>query len=154
LRDRDNGVEKTRYIQPIVSRDKAPARNPANSALFTPNREISVCLRLRGGAGRTRTACQPRSRYRTDLRSVANRLVRSPALESQHFGSYRRTIGTSIPFDGDIGNHTFVESDFLDLACPSGGFSSIKCRRIAEGPPRKDWQSAAKGAVLSEIPGA
>ena len=37
---------------------------------------------------------------------------------------------------------------------PSGGFSAIKCCLIAEEPPRKDWQSAAKGAVLSEIPGA
>jgi hypothetical protein len=35
--------------------------------------------------------------------------------------------------------------DFLDLAQ-----MSLNCRRT----PRKDWQSAAKGAVLSEIPGA
>jgi hypothetical protein len=28
--------------------------------------------------------------------------------------------------------------------------ASVNCRRT----PRKDWQSAAKGAVLSEIPGA
>jgi len=85
------------------------ARIPASSGLFALNREISVCVRLRGGAERTRTACQPRSRYRyrTDLRPG-----------------------------------------------PSGGFSAIKCRWIAEEPPRKDWQSAAKGAVLSEIPGA
>jgi hypothetical protein len=46
LRGRDDGVEKTRYIQPIVSRDKAPARNPANSALFARHREISVCIGL------------------------------------------------------------------------------------------------------------
>ena len=44
-----------------------------------------------------RTACQARSRYRTDLRPVANRLVCNRALESQHFGSCRRTIEASIP---------------------------------------------------------
>src|ERR1700745_1471704 len=32
-----------------------PARIPANSGLFAMNREISVCVRLRGGAERTRT---------------------------------------------------------------------------------------------------
>jgi hypothetical protein len=38
------------------------------------------------------------------------------ALESQHFGSCRRTIEASIPVDGDIGDHAFVEHDFLVLA--------------------------------------
>jgi hypothetical protein len=65
------------------------ARIPASSCLFALNREISVCVRLRGGAERTRTACQPRSRCRTGLRPVANRLVCNPALEFQHFGSCR-----------------------------------------------------------------
>jgi hypothetical protein len=125
---RDKDPETAPAIQWADCRDKMRARTAASSGLFALNREISVCVRLRGGAERTRTACQPRSRYRTDLRPVANRLVCNPALESQHFGSYRRTIGTSNPADGDIGNHTFVEPDFLDLAWPSGGFSGIKCR--------------------------
>ena len=51
-----------------LGRDDARTRKPANSALFAMNGEISVCARLRGGAERTRTACQPRSRYRTNLR--------------------------------------------------------------------------------------
>jgi hypothetical protein len=58
LRRRDSGVEKARHVQLIVSRDKAPARKPTNSALFARHREISVCMRLRGGAERTRTANQ------------------------------------------------------------------------------------------------
>ena len=32
-----------RHIQLIVSRDKVPSRNPANSGLFIGDREISVC---------------------------------------------------------------------------------------------------------------
>jgi len=95
-------------------------RNPSNRLDERLFPTVDVLERpaagLRGGPERTRTACQPRSRYRTDLRPVANRLVCNPALESQHFGSCRRTIGTSIPVGRDIGNHAFVERDFLDLA--------------------------------------
>ena len=41
------------------------ARIPASSGLFTPNREISVYVRLRGGAERTRTFSQAvMSQYR------------------------------------------------------------------------------------------
>ena len=36
-------------------------------------REISVRTRMRGGAERTRTACQARSRYRTGLSRVIHR---------------------------------------------------------------------------------
>jgi hypothetical protein len=54
----DGCVKKARHIQPIVNRDKIPARKPANSALFARYREISVCMGLRGGAGRTRTSNQ------------------------------------------------------------------------------------------------
>jgi hypothetical protein len=52
LRGRDSGVEKPRHVQPIVSRDEAPARKPTNSALVDLHREISVCMGLCGGAGR------------------------------------------------------------------------------------------------------
>jgi hypothetical protein len=61
LRGRDKGPERALEVQLTVCRDKMRARIPASSGLFTPNREISVCLRLRGGAERTRTACQARS---------------------------------------------------------------------------------------------
>jgi len=40
-------------------RDKVSARKPTNWAPFARHREISVCMGLRGGAGRTRTSNQP-----------------------------------------------------------------------------------------------
>jgi hypothetical protein len=86
LRGRDRCAETTPEVLPIACRDKMRARIPASSGLFATSREISVCVRLRGGPERTRTACQPRSRYRNDFWPVANRLVCTPALESQHFG--------------------------------------------------------------------
>jgi hypothetical protein len=58
LRGRDKGPERALEVQSAVCRDKMRARIPAGSGLFTPNREISVCLRLRGGAERTRTSNQ------------------------------------------------------------------------------------------------
>jgi hypothetical protein len=72
--------------------------------------------------------------------------VCNPALQSQHFGSRRRTIETPLPVDGDI--------DFLDLAWHLADFARSNVAELADNAPRKDWQSAAKGAVLSEIPGA
>jgi hypothetical protein len=58
LRGRDSGVEKASHVHPLVSRDKAPTRKPASSALLARHREISVCVGLRGGAERTQTANQ------------------------------------------------------------------------------------------------
>jgi hypothetical protein len=55
---RDNGAEKVRQIQPLVSRDKGAPRNPANLGLFVGDGEISVRSGLCGGAGRTRTSNQ------------------------------------------------------------------------------------------------
>jgi hypothetical protein len=65
---RDKDPETAPAIQWADCRDKMRARIAASSGLFALNREISVRARLCGGAERTRTACQPRSRYRTDLR--------------------------------------------------------------------------------------
>jgi hypothetical protein len=53
--------DTTPQIQSTACRDKMRARIPASSGLFATSREISVCTRLRGGAERTRTACQARS---------------------------------------------------------------------------------------------
>jgi hypothetical protein len=39
-------------IRLAVRRDQAPARKPANSAVFARTEEISVSLGLRGGPGR------------------------------------------------------------------------------------------------------
>jgi hypothetical protein len=47
LRSRDSGLEKARHVLLIVSRDKAPTRKPASSALFARPREN---LRLYGTA--------------------------------------------------------------------------------------------------------
>ena len=52
-------------------RDKNSLNNPANSGAIAENREISVRARVRGGAERTRTPCQARSRYRTGLSRVS-----------------------------------------------------------------------------------
>jgi hypothetical protein len=59
---RDKGAEMAVGIHLAARRDHAPARKPANSGLFAKSREISVRRRLRGGAGRTRTRRQARSR--------------------------------------------------------------------------------------------
>jgi hypothetical protein len=68
---RDKGAKMAVGIHLAARRDHAPARKPANSELFAKSREISVRRRLRGGAERTRTACQARSCYRTGLSRVS-----------------------------------------------------------------------------------
>ena len=83
----------------------------------------------------------------------SNRLLCNPALESQHFGSCCRTIEASIPVDGDIGDHAFVEPDFLDLAWHLADFVRSNVAELANNAPKKEWQSAAKGAVVLGIPG-
>jgi hypothetical protein len=55
---RDKGAETVPKIRSTASRDKMRARIPANSGLFAKNREISVCIGVRGGPGRTRTRNQ------------------------------------------------------------------------------------------------
>jgi hypothetical protein len=55
---RDKDPETGPAIQSADCRDKMRARIAASSGLFALNREISVCVRLRGGAGRTRTSNQ------------------------------------------------------------------------------------------------
>src|SRR4029077_10736980 len=55
---RDKDPETAPAIQWADCRDKMRARPAAMSGLFALNREISVCVRLRGGVGRTRTSNQ------------------------------------------------------------------------------------------------
>jgi hypothetical protein len=57
LRGRDSGVETARHIQLIVSRDKAPARKPTNSALFARHRER---LLSRDGRSMAQRPCELR----------------------------------------------------------------------------------------------
>ena len=66
---RKHGHEGSRTL----GRDKISLANPANSGLIAENGEISVRARMRGGAERTGTACQARSRYRTGLSRVIHR---------------------------------------------------------------------------------
>jgi hypothetical protein len=65
LRGRDSGVEKARHIQPIVSRDKTPARKPTDSALFarTPG---NLCFRGTAWWGWEDSNLQP-SGYRQEM---------------------------------------------------------------------------------------
>ncbi len=69
----DKEAETALEIQGRRRRDKISLGNPANSGLIAGFREISVRTRMRGGAERTRTACQARSRYRTGLSRVIHR---------------------------------------------------------------------------------
>jgi hypothetical protein len=88
------GCRETRFYE-------AETSEAGRSGLSARNREISVCVRLRG---------------EKDSNCV-------PTTQSLRPG-------------------------------PSGGFSAIQMSLNCRRTPRKDWQSAAKGAVLSEIPGA
>ena len=84
---RDKGAEMAVGIHLAARRDHAPAGKPANSGLFAKSRVISVRRRLRGGAERTRTACQARSRYRN----------RSPSLPPIAGAGISRGYGGSVP---------------------------------------------------------
>ena len=70
IEGRDKEAETASKVQGRRCRDKISLSNPANSGLVAENREISVRARMRGGAERTRTGCQARSRYRTGLSRV------------------------------------------------------------------------------------
>jgi hypothetical protein len=77
------GRKWPRVFHRCLARDQAPTRKPANSGFFAQTREISVRLRLRGGAGRTRTACQARS-------SIEPVSVAAPIIAGGHIARARR----------------------------------------------------------------
>ena len=58
LRGRDKATETASVIQSITCRDKMRPRIPPVRGYSRASREISVCVGLRGGAGRTRTSNQ------------------------------------------------------------------------------------------------
>jgi hypothetical protein len=68
------GGDKTARAATIAdsaeTRDERRLRMPANPGLFTPSQEIFTWRGVIGGAERTRTACQARSRHRTGLSRV------------------------------------------------------------------------------------
>jgi hypothetical protein len=92
-------AETTLEIQRRRRRDKITLGNSANSRLIARFREISVRTRVRGGAERTRTACQARSRYRTSFMCRGKRQTQlaawsktsSPATGSETSGSDRQS---------------------------------------------------------------
>src|ERR1700730_4878414 len=78
---RDKRPEKAPELEAWRSGDKTYSQNPADSGLIAGFGEISVRTRMRGGAERTRTACQARSRYRTGLSRAAAAILRSNAAD-------------------------------------------------------------------------
>ena len=70
-------------------------------------------MRVRGGDERTLTACQARSRYRTGL-WLCSFSIWAP--DPNISAASTAKLGTSIPISRDVGNHSFVERDFLNLA--------------------------------------
>jgi hypothetical protein len=84
---RDKGLESAQRVQGRQGRDEVYANNPATSALVVESREISLHIGIRGGAERTRSACQARSRYRTGLSRViprGNSAINVADLEQQY----------------------------------------------------------------------
>jgi hypothetical protein len=68
-----NGPKRRRSSRHGARETKPTRRTHADLGLIAGFREISVRTRMRGGAERTRTACQARSRYRTGLSRVIQR---------------------------------------------------------------------------------
>ena len=58
LGGRDKGPEMALEFRSAACRDRTRVRIPAGSGLFATRREISVCIGMRGGPGRTRTSNQ------------------------------------------------------------------------------------------------
>ena len=75
-----NGISWTETKAPKQARkfedafaETGPRKEAGQFGASAENREISVSVGVRGGAERTRTACQARSRYRTGLSRVIHR---------------------------------------------------------------------------------
>ena len=76
---RDKRARILSKARSAFERDKLLARNAANSGHSTTIGEISVCVRLRGGAGRTRTSDQ------TIINRYFEHLSNGPAANSSHY---------------------------------------------------------------------
>src|ERR1700688_2485204 len=70
---RDKGAATAPQFRNAFYGDQTRTREPAHWRLLERRREISGSARVRGGAERTRTPCQARSRYRTGLSRVIHR---------------------------------------------------------------------------------
>jgi hypothetical protein len=70
---RDRARQMGSEPEVLSHRDLTPAQNAVKRGLLAPKQEISRGGGVIGGAERTRTACQARSRYRTALSRVIRR---------------------------------------------------------------------------------
>ena len=122
---RDKEAETALEIQGRRCRDKISLGNSANSGLIAGFREISVRTRMRGGAERTRTACQARSRYRTGLSRVSSAatILRSNVAERQH---YPERTGIRAPLE----RHCALISGARGAprSCPAGCIAEVGLR--------------------------
>ena len=122
---RDKEAETALEIQGRRCRDKISLGNSANSGRIAGFREISVRTRMRGGAERTRTACQARSRYRN--RSLASEsaatILRSNVAERQH---YPERTGIRAPLE----RHCALISGARGAprSCPAGCIAEVGLR--------------------------
>ena len=107
------------------------ARNPANSGLIAGFREISVRTRMRGGAERTRTACQARSRYRTGLSRVSSAatILRSNVAERQH---YPERTGIRAPLERYCALISGARG--APRSCPAGSIAEVGLRWCGATP--------------------
>ena len=83
---RDKEAETALEIQGRRCRDKISLGNSANSGLIAGFGEISVCEKVRGGAGRTRTPNQ------AVMKQVALRTIRDKVPDLNSRASVRRKI--------------------------------------------------------------
>ena len=112
-------------------RDKNSLNNPANSGAIAENREISVRARVRGGAERTRTPCQARSRYRTGLLASesAATILRSNVAERQH---YPERTGIRAPLERYCALISGARG--APRSCPAGSIAEVGLRECGATP--------------------
>jgi hypothetical protein len=109
LRGRDKGTETASEIQSITCRDKTRPRIPPVRGYSGASREISVCTRLRGGAGRTRTSNQTIiSRVLLSIEQRV-RLWGFPGQRRARSVGVARSAGKILTLPTDkLGNHEYI----------------------------------------------
>ena len=130
---RDKEAETALEIQGRRWGDKTYSQNPADSGLIAGFGEISVRTRMRGGAERTRTACQARSRYRTGL----SRLIRRGNSAIKCRRSRATTLSRKDWHAGAIGAvlSGISGAKGAPRSCPAGSIAEVGLRWCG-GTPR------------------
>jgi hypothetical protein len=103
-------------------------------------------MRPRGGVERTRTACQPRSRYRTDLRPVTNRQCELPKNAQKGLAIGRERSG-SIGSSGRLGR-----SEILPCRLDRRGGASVVRREAVINRTEDLNVKVCEEAVTLKIP--